>query len=316
MSICALSLLLAGCGSGLGPKGSVQPDSTVHLNDAPQNRKVDVVEAKRLIKEQLTDVDTKDMYLASDKKSIFVLVNHRFLSTLYDFDISKDPPQLRGKIAEYPDNNIIKVVPLENGKLLYQQETPVNLTNIHIYDYLMKTELAKFSIWYENSIDLTIDSMQKFFMIDDIKMNISNLISQKPVQRHIKRDDIKQVIIDEENRVIWQDNYTVSDLHSVEEADDVCQKRRAVNWVGNAYQWRLPTIEDVTRSLVYYQRENSVENFSETHTADPYIFTFIKGEKRMYGIYNYDYADNTVRIEIPERKYKFPQAHVGCIADY
>lgn len=71
----------------------------------------------------------------------------------------------------------------------------------------------------------------------------SNIVKQKIEKKHIfKRDNVKEVVIDTDSRLIWQDDISSKTVRkSLMDAKNYCYKLTLANFTN----WRLPSIEEL-----------------------------------------------------------------------
>ena len=304
---------VSGCGGG-GNTETVSPEVT--LNDDLANRKIDIEKTKASIRQQMSESIT-EMYVAPDQKDIFVVANHRFWSKLLDFDVTVEPPVLRNVIGKY-DERIVNVIPLKNGRILFQRKTPVWSTIIHLYDYITKKDLVIYNIRLENSEipEPTIDNVELSFMISGKRIVIGDVAEKiSPLKRKIRRDDAKDVVIDENNRLIWQDDKIVTqEMDMTNDIMDICQMIAILS--GSEYHWRLPTLQDLHKSFVYYYQDKDVRSYFQNVPEYSRYLVKVDGATNPYATYYLDtsFEGKSITIDFPLEPIK--KAYVRCVADY
>ena len=306
---------VSGCGGG-GNTETVSPEVT--LNDDSANRKIDIEKTKASIRQQMSESIT-EMYVAPDQKDIFVVANHRFWSKLLDFDVTVEPPMLRNVIGKY-DNRIVNVIPLKNGRILFQRKIPAPFTKINLYDYIMKKDLVKYNIWFDESNSeipkLEVDNLEISLLIADRRIIIGDIAEKiSPLKRKIRRDDAKDVVIDENNRLIWQDDSIVTkEMGVTNEIVDVCQMIAIFS--GSEYHWRLPTLQDLHKSFVYYYQDKDVRSYFQNVPEYSSYLVKVDGAINPYATYYLDTSFEGKSITIDFSLEPIKKAYVRCVADY
>jgi len=242
-----LFFVIFGCGGG-GIDNKVAPQTTVSL--AEENKAIDIEKAKENIRTQLLGTEKAKFFVSPDKKDIFVLLNTYDFTALYDYDVTVDPPIQRNIISFYPEDHIIDVVILPDGKLLYQQETPVSLTIVHVYDYILTKDVCKYYIWSYSSLKLIMNEKLDQFTVGNIKVDLSFLYEKKPyIDQNIYQDYLLDVVIDEVNDLIWENGFSVlNGSYTLEDAKAYCRQKVPHN------SWRVPTVDDINKLIIYQER--------------------------------------------------------------
>jgi|GEM_PF-4799440 len=317
-------ILFVFLGCGGGTSSNVKFDTTVKLSE--EDETIDIEKAKKSILSQLQEGENVELFVLPDQKDIFALVNHRFQTTLYDYDTTIYPPVKRGIIAEYPDNKIIDVIPLKNGKIIYQQEVPAYVTYIHIYDYILKKSIARYAIHYDFRTGEEEQRKRKIhmsttldrFTVADITIDINDLYNETPYQdRKIYRSDVQSIVIDEINNLMWQDDESVMNRDfSLQEAIRYCARKEPQN------SWHIPTTKDIHKLMTQEEKLFSLFHF-QSDNDDYTSFWIVNNPKRdEYGSYaissvNFITSDKYIDISLGEEfsVLSSQKAHVRCVAD-
>ena len=309
---------VSGCGGG-GNTETVSPEVT--LNDDLANREIDIEKAKASIRQQMSESIT-EMYVAPDQKDIFVVANHRFWSRLFDYDVTVDPPVLRNVIGKY-DERIVSVIPLKNGRILFQREIPAPFTRINLYDYIMKKNLVKYVFELNESNSeipkLEVDNSKIGLLISGRRIIIGDIAEKiSSLKKKVRRDDEKDVVIDENNRLIWQDDANVMQPVDIPSNIDICNVWGTFGILNSDYNWRVPTLQDIHKSFIYYYQDKSVYSFFQNMQNYEYSGYLVKavGAKNPYAIYGFAPSYEKSSIEIYFSLEPVKKAHVRCVADY
>lgn len=311
-----LLLSCFGCGSG-----SKTSDSKVTpYEDIYGSNEIDITKALKAVKEQVQRF--KSAVASEDKRHIFVVSGGRFLSKLQDFKVTKDGVKFRNTIVEFSDNDIVDVVPLKNGKLLYRIDVPVSIAYIYIYDYILERPLSFYHIEYNYGTKdiIDIDTSGKFFTVDGLYVDLKNLYQEiRPSQRQIYRDDTKNVVIDPLNHLVWQDDEDVSTKTFLpSDAQQVCKEK-------DGYKWRLPTFDDFHALITHYPqtfRDTLFQNHfysSNEFESSSYIVQTNLSFSSGVGSYSFSSHEDTYSTKKEGFTFdKYGQNHryyIRCVAD-
>jgi len=301
---------MVGCGGG-GLDNDVKTDTTIKLSEEGEN--IDIEKAKESIRSQLVGTERAEFFVAPDQKDIFVLLQTHDLIALYDYDTTVYPPIQRNMITSTWEDHIIDVVVLPDGKLLYQQETPVSLTIVHVYDYILTKDICRYHIWFDGSIKLQVSKDLKQFTVSDITVDISYLYREVPyMDQMVYENRDMGVVVDKVNKLVWQNDASVVEkTYTLEEAKAYCREKKPQN------SWRIPTMDDINKLLmnreeilpyfIFYRNDDSI--FNSYWVAD----NFNKNEYNIYHLSRSDVSPYTqIDISIGEEAQKL---YIRCVAD-
>ncbi len=307
-----LSFVFLGCDSD-SPSNPLDQKPILHINDGFQKSDdINVTEARNAIKKMI-GVGYIKFYDSKDKRNIFVVSGGTVQGfQLFDYDITKKEPELKNTILEWADY-IVDVLPLSKGKLIYQTYPPVKTTYIHVYDYILEKKISTYAIEYINSNELTLSLDEMSFMIENLKIDISDIYAEIAFsKRNINRDDTKKVVIDSINNLVWQDEDTQNNIYSLEEAIDVCQKKSKYN----KYNWRLPTFEDMHMLMTQQPKPFRHPKFVYPTTGNSLLQTNVSFDDGI-GYYTIDNSNSEYSryLSFQFMRTSNWQGYVRCVAD-
>jgi len=230
-----ISSIFIGCGS----QETSDIQSTVHIeNKQALPQEINITKAKETIENRAPNVI--QIYEAKDKKSLFVykaLPSYEKAYGLYEYDITVYPPVIRNEILSGYRSYIDHLIPLKDGKLIYQ--TTVFRTRVILYDYIRKKEIREYDVGYiEYGKKIKVSHDENTLYIDKFIFNIQD------IYKTYEKGDIeinykKNELIDHTNNMIWEYSYSqIRDAnYTLFDAIKICEEKGSL--------WHIPSMEEI-----------------------------------------------------------------------
>lgn len=207
-----------------------------------------------------------ESHVSKDKKNIFVQIKStdvEFVHSLLHYDITtQSTPKLIKTIVDQNRGAILGINLLQKNKIIYVRtyKTP---EYIRIYDYVLQKEIRAYDIHNGGDLKMSLDKMS--FTKGGGKVDISDIYKDMlSAQQKIDRDDTNEVVVDSLNNLTWQDDISVvSDTYYLEDAINICKTKPN-------YDWRLPTLKDISTLMTQQSNPFSSVDFKNTTTKDYY----------------------------------------------
>jgi len=274
------------------------------------NQIIDIDESLSLIQRELADKYIES-YISKDKKDIFTTIvdNVNLYEKTYSllhYDSIHRPLKLKSIIIDHSDKEIANVYLLKDNKIVVLVRNYYYI-QIKIFDYAKNSRIRTYKFDdttnKRENFQFVFDEEENYIYFQDTIIDISD-IYQNPTIPSLKlyRDDLKNVVIDPVNHLIWQDdNDSATYTYDYMSAIEYCENKPGRNW-------HLPTLQEFYTITKELDKPFISPPFKNTERSHLWIFspTTTKNRNRNWTYNLYDFS-----FEYKEQY----DNHVICVAD-